>query len=216
VAEPIDHQSGGYAGMYVHVVRRGAEREARFGRGEGQITAAVVRNLHKVMAYKDEYEVARLFLRPEFDEQLRERFDQPVRVHYHLHPPLLRRLGRDRKVRVGAGARTAFRLLRAARRLRGTPLDPFGHQSSRREERALIAWYLDIVERATTRLGECPLPVLIELLELPAAIRGYEDVKSRNAARARRRATALLARLAPSGEAPSLVVHTIESRQEQG
>ena len=109
-----------------------------------------------------------------------------------------------------ASARTAFRMLRAARRLRGTPLDPFGYQSSRREERALVAWYLDIVERATARLGECPLPIVTELLELPAAVRGYEDVKSRNAARARRRATALLARLEPSGEQPSLVVHTIE------
>jgi indolepyruvate ferredoxin oxidoreductase len=195
VAELIDYQSVAYARSYLDTIHRVAEREAQAGHTEGQVTAAVARNLHKLMAYKDEYEVARLFLQPEFTNQIQERFDHPVRIRYHLHPPLARRLGRKEKLAIGPGARTIFRLLRHARHLRATPLDPFGHQASRREERQLITWYLDLIEQATSNLDRHVLPIVTELLELPGDIRGYEEVKTRNAARARLRGKMLLARL---------------------
>ncbi len=213
VAELVDYQSIGYASAYVDTVLEAAAHEASAGASEGQVAAAVARNLHKLMAYKDEYEVARLFLRPELQEALAERFEDPARVRYHLHPPLLRRLGRTEKIEVSGGvARAAFGVLKASRRVRGTKLDPFGYQAVRREERELVAWYVDVVRRATAALSDRTLPLVVELLELPDGIRGYEEVKSRSAARARLRAKALLARL--EGAEPALDVQMVRPGRE--
>jgi indolepyruvate ferredoxin oxidoreductase len=163
--------------------------------GEGALAAAVARGLHKLMAYKDEYEVARLHLAAEFREQLEATFEGPVKLVYHLHPPLLRRFGRERKLALGPWFRGPLRVLRALRRVRGTPLDPFGRLSSRREERELITWYEDLLDRAVAVLDPATLAVAAELAALPDDIRGYEEIKSRNATKARLRARALLKRL---------------------
>jgi indolepyruvate ferredoxin oxidoreductase len=152
------------------------------------------------LAYKDEYEVARLYLHPDFLAQIAERFEHPVRIDYHLHPPLLRRFGRTTKMRLGPWMRLVFRLLRNSRRVRGTALDPFGRLAPRREERELIRWYRGLLHDGLAALSAESLPRVIELAELPNAIRGYEDIKTRSAARARLHATGLLARLQPADE----------------
>ena len=103
---------------------------------------AVARGLHKLIAYKDEYEVARLHLLG-----LRD-LPEGAKVKFLLHPPVLRALGMDRKLRLGAWFIPAFRVLRAGRRLRGTALDPFGRAEVRRVERALPGEYLALVESA--------------------------------------------------------------------
>jgi indolepyruvate ferredoxin oxidoreductase len=147
------------------------------------------------MAYKDEYEVARLFLKPRFAAEIAAAFAQPTRVVNHLQPPLARRLGRNRKIAVGPWFRPAFRVLRRARRLRGTPLDPFARQASRVEERALIAWYQELVTGVLADLRPLNHAVAVELTELPDLIRGYEQVKHAGAEAAKARATELLEQL---------------------
>ena len=141
VGELIDYQDAPYAAEYVAFVLEVAARETAMAPGRAEVTHAVIRNLYKLMAYKDEYEVARLHLKPAFHAGTRALFAAPRRVTWHLHPPLLRALGLERKLRLGPWFRHALRALRALRRLRGTPYDPFGYAAIRREERRLVPWY---------------------------------------------------------------------------
>src|SRR4029450_13745958 len=121
--------------------------------GRHEVTHAVIRNLYKLMAYKDEYEVARLHLKPAFHAGPPKLFSPPPRLPSPLHPPPLRALGLRRKLRLGPWFRPALRALRAVRRLRGTPFDPFGYAAVRREERRLVPWYRDLVIRALADSG---------------------------------------------------------------
>jgi indolepyruvate ferredoxin oxidoreductase len=148
-------------------------------RGDEALTLAVARGLHKLIAYKDEYEVARLHLLG-----LRD-LPEGAKVKFLLHPPVLRALGMDRKLRLGAWFIPAFRLLRAGRRLRGTALDPFGRAEVRRVERALADEYLALVESA-------PAEVAVPVAELADVVRGYEDIKLANVERFREAADKLL------------------------
>jgi indolepyruvate ferredoxin oxidoreductase len=123
-------------------------------------------------------------------------FVEPRRVAWHFHPPLLRALGLSRKLELGPWFRPALAMLRAGKRLRGTPLDPFGHARARREERALIGWYEGLVEQALDRLTPATQVLVAEIAALPDGIRGYEEIKLRNVATVKERAASLLERLA--------------------
>src|SRR5690606_20334849 len=117
--------------------------EGRVGRGDA-LTRAVAQNLAKLMTYKDEYEVARLFAKTAWEGQVKEELSGPYRVRFHLAPPILARRdrrGHPRKVAFGGWMRFAFALLAPMKRLRGGPLDPLGHTAERRAERALIGRY---------------------------------------------------------------------------
>ena len=114
-------------------------------------------------------------------------------MRYHLHPPILRALGWRRKIALGSWFAGVFRVLVAARRLRGTVLDPFGQARVRRVERALIAEYRALVERALGDLSPATYDRAVELACLPDLIRGYEDVKLRNVSRFRDEVRRLLA-----------------------
>lgn len=195
VGELVDYQDARYAARYLETVLRAAEREREVVGRTGPLTHAVARFLFKVMAYKDEYEVARLYLREEFWERLRRTFPGYRKLRFHLHPPFLRVLGVKRKVAVGSWVLWGFRLLRAARRLRGTVLDPFGYLQVRREERQLVDWYRSLVDRALVVLNPQNYPQVVELVNAPDRIRGFEDVKRRHAAKAVERAEELLAEL---------------------
>ncbi len=195
IAELIDYQSAAYARAYVEFVLRVSARErAALGRS-GRVTQAVARYLYKLMAYKDEYEVARLHLKPRLRDQVRGLFTDPWRVAYHFHPPLLRGLGLERKLELGPWFTPVLGALKAARRLRGTALDPFGQAAVRREERRLITWYRELVEEALGRLTLESRDVVVALAELPDGIRGYESIKLRNVETARGRAAELMSRL---------------------
>jgi indolepyruvate ferredoxin oxidoreductase len=179
----------------------------------GELTAAVARNLFKVMAYKDEYEVARLQLSKQVDEEIAAEFDQPVGVRYQLHPPFLRRLGRTQKISFGPWFRNVFRVLVAVRGLRGTSLDPFGWQASRREEREIVNWYRELLDKVLDGdLSSVTFPIAVEIAELPDSVRGYENVKTANLARARRRANKLEERYS-HGEATPLPTVSIPLTQ---
>jgi indolepyruvate ferredoxin oxidoreductase len=191
VPELVAYQDAAYARSYVDFVRRVAAAEAAATPGRTALAEAVARHLFKLMAYKDEYEVARLHLGLDLGAQLADRYPGGVRVEYHLHPPLLRALGLRRKLRLGPWFRSPLRLLASLKRLRGTALDPFGYASLRRTERALIGEYRGLVEQALAGLGPDSHERAVRLARLPDVIRGYEGVKLRGVARFRQEARAL-------------------------
>ena len=193
-ADLVAYQGGAYARRYLRVVEQAAVagREV-FGEDGGiDVARAVADNLHRLMAYKDEYEVARLLTCPAFVRRVGEAFTGPVRIHYNLQPPLLRNLGLRRKVRVGPWTRPLLATLARLRFLRGTWLDPFRFQAIRRRERALISWYSGLVELCLDRLRPGTVELVVELLSVPQAIRGYEHVKAESIDLAMRRAEELV------------------------
>ncbi len=177
------YQDLALAKRYLDAVLRVARAERAAGIGGQRLAVAVARNLYKLMAYKDEYEVARLHLDPELTRRVEERFGPGSTVAYLLHPPLLRAVGLDRKIALGRSARPAFRTLRAMRRLRGTPFDPFGATAQRRAERRLVTGYIAVVNELVAGLDAGRHDVAVQIAELPDMIRGYEEVKTANIAR---------------------------------
>ncbi len=191
IPDLIDYQNSAYAHRYLEFVERVMAREAPLGRGL-PLTEAVARYLHKLMAYKDEYEVARLSLAPALDQAVEETFGPGATRHYRLHPPILRALGVKRKLAFGRWFDVGFRALRALRGLRGTALDPFGRDGIRRLERALIDEYQAGIEAELARLGPETHARAVALAVLPDLIRGYEGVKRKNVERYRAAVRALL------------------------
>jgi indolepyruvate ferredoxin oxidoreductase len=173
--------------------------------GHTELSEAVARNLFKLMAYKDEYEVARLHLDAVEQAKLARDLGEDAKIWFNLQPPLMRALGLKRKLRLGTWFVPAFRALRAARRLRGTGLDPFAHSEVRRVERALIGEYEELVEETLTHLGPETHDVAVELCELPDVIRGYEEIKLRGVALFRKRAEPLRRRLRSGGTQPARI-----------
>ena len=194
-AELLDYQSPAWAQRYLDRVLQAHRLVSERLPGHEGLVESVARNLYQLMAYKDEYEVARLYLKPSWREQIAATFEAPVKVSLNLHPPVARRFGRRRKLRLGPWFGPALRVLRAGRRLRGTRLDPFAIQRSRREERDLIGWYGDLLDQALPALRPANAEVVAQIARLPEQIRGYEGIKTRNAAAARERAAELLGQL---------------------
>jgi len=195
VGELIDYQNVRYPESYVDFVLSVAARERAALDGRSEITRAVIRHLYKLMAYKDEYEVARLHLKPAFHAGTRSLFVAPRRVSYNFHPPLLRALGLKRKLELGPWFTPVLRALRGMRGARGTPWDIFGYARVRREERRLIRWYRDLVESALDRLDAETYPVIVEIAQLPDHIRGYEEIKLGNVEAVTARAEKLIERM---------------------
>jgi indolepyruvate ferredoxin oxidoreductase len=204
VAELIAYQDAAYARRYADFVRSVLLREPASGRTE--IAEAVAVALHKLMAYKDEYEVARLHLDPVERARLLAEFGAGAKIRYKLHPPVLRALGMHRKLTLGTWFDPAFRILHAMKRLRGTRLDLFALPKVRRVERALPGEYRDLVDRALARVDAENYATVVELCALPDVIRGYDDVKLRNVALFRERSAALVERLESGASAGPLVI----------
>ncbi|MEK6667096.1 MAG: indolepyruvate ferredoxin oxidoreductase family protein, partial [candidate division NC10 bacterium] len=191
VPELIAYQNAAYAREYVEFVKRVLDAERRAVSDETRLGAAVARYLYKLMAYKDEYEVARLHLKPEVATSLAAEFPGGVKIQYHLQPPILRALGLKGKIKLGTWFDGAFRLLIALRGLRGTALDPFGRAEVRRVERALIGEYRSLIEKALADLSNGTYERAVKLATLPDLIRGYEEIKLRNVERFRDEVRAL-------------------------
>lgn len=193
VGELIAFQDTKLAERFVDQIARVYDGDERTGgRDRGYLlTTHAAFMLHKLMAYKDEYEVARLLTDPS-EPGVAERFDGPVRVSYHLHPPLLRAWGLDRKIRLGPWFRPFLRIMARCRFLRGTPFDPFGYTAARREEREIVTWYESLLDQALAVLTPENYPEVSELLQLPDEIRGYEQVKRRSVLRVKKKAAEML------------------------
>ena len=195
VPELIAYQNAAYAGEYVDFVARVAQVEAERAPGQRGLAEAAARYLHKLMAYKDEYEVARLHLDAAVQAQVQSKFGPKIRTYWHLHPPLLRALGLKKKMRLGSWFTPAFRLLAAMKGLRGTRLDVFGYAAIRQVERALIEEYRQHLETAMVRLSPVTHDLAVKLAELPDEVRGYEHIKMENVERFRDRAQQLIAQI---------------------
>jgi indolepyruvate ferredoxin oxidoreductase len=180
VGELVDYQDAAYARRYASVVARVRVVEESVRPGEAALAEAVARNLHKLMAYKDEYEVARLSLDPALAEQVRQQFGDGVRYSLRLHPPVLRALGMHRKIALGPWFRPALRVLRSLRRVRGTRLDVFGRTEVRRVERRLVEEYLGVVDELLAGLTDSTHTTAVAIAALPDLVRGYEQVKLDN------------------------------------
>src|SRR5882757_9543754 len=181
------YQSARLAKRYrtlVDKVRR--QSAAEFG---DVLARAVAVNYAKLLAYKDEYEVARLFTDGRFEKQLKDQFDGDYTFSFHLAPPLLPsendHLGRPKKKTFGPWMMKAFRVLAALRFVRGTPLDLFGRSAERRMERDLIAGYEKDVAFVLEKLSPANFDTAVELLSLPDRIRGYGPVKDKSVADAK-------------------------------
>ncbi len=185
ISELTAYQDAAYAAEYAGHVRAIAMAERNSLGSPGQLTETYARQLFKLMAYKDEYEVARLSLDPALGAAVTAQFGAGARYHYRLHPPVLRALGMKKKISLGPWFRPAFRALYASRGVRGTAWDVFGRTEVRRTERALPGEYRDAVAAVLPRLSAETLPALVALAELPDLVRGYEHVKLANVARFR-------------------------------
>ncbi|GAB3106462.1 indolepyruvate ferredoxin oxidoreductase family protein [Cupriavidus yeoncheonensis] len=177
------YQNRAYASQYEALVDR--VRIAESVTGGTRLTEAVARSLFKLMAYKDEYEVARLHTDAAFRKQIESMFEGDFRLVHHLAPPLFARKNQDGvplKAAYGPWVRKAFAVLARFKGLRGTALDPFGYTAERREERALIAEYRGCIEALLPKLSAQNLELALEIARLPMDIRGYGHVKARNLA----------------------------------
>ncbi len=187
------YQNAGYAEQYRQFVERVRASEAALGKTA--LTEAVVRNLFKLMAYKDEYEVARLHSDPSFHARLASQFEGDFTLKVHLAPPLIARKnerGELVKQPFGPYMFKVFKLLARFKGLRGTPLDIFGRTEERRTERALIGQYRADVEALLAGLSATNHGLALEIARLPEQIKGFGHVKERHLAAARSRREALL------------------------
>jgi len=188
------YQDADYAARYAAVVDRVKAAEAPLG--GTRLTDAVARNLFKLMAYKDEYEVARLHTDPAFLAKLADQFEDGFKLKYHLAPPLLaakNAKGELVKKTYGGWMKGAFGVLAKFKGLRGTAFDVFGYTEERKTERALIVEYRALVDELLRSLSADRLADAVALASLPEEIRGYGHVKERHLAKACAKRDTLLA-----------------------
>jgi indolepyruvate ferredoxin oxidoreductase len=200
-----DYQDEKLAERYRKLV--GQVRDAALNGGYGEaLPRAVAINYAKLLAYKDEYEVARLYTDGRFEQQLKDQFEGDIKISFNLAPPILSRgvdaLGRPKKRAFGAWLMPVFRTMASLRFLRGTALDIFGYSGDRKLERELIAAYERDVTAALGALSPLTIDTAVELLSLPDRIRGYGPVKEKAAKDAAARHTQLVADLANPPPAP--------------
>jgi indolepyruvate ferredoxin oxidoreductase len=194
-----DYQDAAYAQRYRDTVAVVDAVEKTRVHGCTALAETVARNLFKLMAYKDEYEVARLYTDGAFQKKLHRQFEGDLTVEYHLAPPLLAArdpgTGLSRKRTFGSWMIHVFRLLARLRRLRGTAFDIFGRTQERRMERRLIADYEAIARELADSLGPHNHRLAVEIASLPEQMRGFGHVKLRNVEGAKAREAELLATL---------------------
>jgi indolepyruvate ferredoxin oxidoreductase len=207
----VEYQDAAYANRYRQLVERvrAAETHATGGASSNRLTEAVVRAYFKLLAYKDEYEVARLYNDPAFWDKVDASFEGDYQIRFQLAPPLLARpdpvTGRIHKQAFGPRMRTVFRWLAKLKGLRGTRLDIFGHTEERKAERALIAQYERDLGEIVENLSFLRLPPAVEIARLPEQIRGFGHIKLQAIADAAAKREQLLkawrAPASPSGDA---------------
>ncbi|WP_396909190.1 indolepyruvate ferredoxin oxidoreductase family protein [Mycolicibacterium sp.] len=205
VDELTAYQDARLAARYLHEVEKVRSSEAASITAGTAVTEAFARHLYKVMAYKDEYEVARLHLDPTLEAQIRDEFGEDARYSVLLHPPLLRAMGLKNKIRLQSWwAKPTLRILYALRTLRGTRLDVFGYARVRREERRLVEDYIASMSTAIHTLSPATYDAVLELANLPDVVRGYETIKLASLDKYRLRRAEILRQLtsepAPCGD----------------
>ncbi|MBR9653208.1 indolepyruvate ferredoxin oxidoreductase family protein [Thalassovita aquimarina] len=180
----VDYQDQAYAQRYRNRIK--AFRAALPADAPEELTVQAAQSLFKLMAYKDEYEVARLMTAPEFSAQLAEQFEGDYKVNYHLAPPFLPAAkdarGRPVKRSFGSWMTPVLKTMARMKRLRGTSFDPFGRTRDRKLDRELLAWFEDVLERAPAAYDDETQDRLMQVLAAPMEIRGYGPVRDKVAA----------------------------------
>ena len=177
------YQSYAYAQRYIKYVEKIRATEEKAVPGQTALTEAVARALFKLMAIKDEYEVARLYTDGRFKKQLEQQFENHKRLEFHLAPPLLGKVdrhGHPVKVSYGPNMFFLFKILSSLRFLRATPFDIFGFTKERRMERRLISDYCNLVDGLLPLLDAAHHSLAVEIASLPMQLRGYGHVKMRH------------------------------------
>jgi indolepyruvate ferredoxin oxidoreductase len=190
-----DYQNAAYASKYKALVDKVRAAEQSKVSGSSALSEAVARYAFKLMAYKDEYEVARLYTSGDFEKRVRDAFDGGYKLHFHLAPPLLARRdseGHLRKGEYGPWVFKAFKLLAKLRGLRGGAFDIFGYSAERKQERALIDEYFITVDELLAKLDRDNLAIAVDIAAVPEMIRGYGHVKDEHYAKAKIRREELL------------------------
>ena len=199
----VDYQDAAYAARYTDFVAQVREAENIRSPGSTALTEAVARYLFKLMAYKDEYEVARLYTGEAFQAQLKGQFEGDYSLRFHMAPPIFARkdprTGVPRKLTLGPRTMTALKLLTRFKRLRGTWFDPFGHTAERKMERALVVEYRQTIDQLLAGLNRDNLAQAATIAALAETIRGFGHVKAANVEKYRTE----LARLMQSYTAPA-------------
>ena len=203
VARRVDfltgYQDAAYAEKYRNLVERVKQAESSRAKGMSGLAEAVARYYFKLLAYKDEYEVARLYADPMFMQKIKAQFEGDYKLHFHLAPPLLAKrdpgTGELRKAEYGTWVFTAFKILAKLRGLRGTALDVFGYTQERRMERQLIAEYGATIDELIGKLNGDNHALAVKIASIPEEIRGYGHVKERNLGIAKAKQADLLAAL---------------------
>ena len=197
----VKYQNGKLAGRYHARVEAMVEAERNRTPGKSGLAEAVAKAYHKVLAYKDEYEVARLYTDGSFAREIEEQFEGVKHADFYLAPPLLSKLWRDkatghpRKVRLpGVVVMPLFRVLARMRGLRGSVFDVFGYSAERRREREAISDYERLLDEIVERLTAVNHETAVALAALPLDVKGFGHVKEANAEKARDRQYGLLAR----------------------
>jgi len=192
------YQDNGYSGRYRKLVERVRSVEAHKTGAEGKfpLTEAVARYYFKLMAYKDEYEVARLYSDPGFARKIEGMFEGGYRLKFHLAPPIFNkpdpRTGEARKSEFGPWMMAAFRILAKLKRLRGTPFDVFGMSEERKTERRLIGEYEATVAELLEHLDGENRKLAVEIASVPEHIRGFGHVKRRHLGEAKKKEAELI------------------------
>ncbi len=196
-ADLTGYQNAAYAGRYSGLVERVREAETASAGGMTGLAEAVARYYHKLLAYKDEYEVARLYTGDAFRRQIAEQFEGDFKLRFHLAPPLIAARDPDsghlKKSAYGPWMMAAFRVLARFKGLRGSAFDPFGYAPDRRTERRLIVEYEAVVEALIAGLDHDNHALAVEIATIPEHIRGYGHVKAAHLATAKAREADLLA-----------------------
>ncbi|RWG39703.1 MAG: indolepyruvate ferredoxin oxidoreductase family protein, partial [Mesorhizobium sp.] len=201
------YQNAAYATRYADRLAALRKAEARAMPGSTDVTEAAARNLFKLMAIKDEYEVARLYTDGSFAAELGKQFQSYDKLEFHLAPPMMGRRGKDgkpRKSSFGPWMMDGFRLLAAIKGLRGTVFDVFGYSSERRMERQLLAQYEADLELVASALAAGKVEAAAALASVPELIRGYGHVRQASAEKAAGERLRLLDRLAKMPVRPGL------------
>ena len=201
------YQNSSYAARYRSLIDKVKTAETTKTAGITGLSEAVARYAFKLMAYKDEYEVARLYSDGTFLEKIRHTFEGDYKLTFHLAPPIFARRdphsGKARKMTFGPWLMFAFRVLAKLKFLRGTPFDIFGHTAERRRERQLVEDYFETVEELVGRLDHDSHSLAVQIAEIPEFIRGYGHVKELHLRDAEAKKVALLATLRDPNQRPA-------------
>jgi indolepyruvate ferredoxin oxidoreductase len=176
-----NYQNKKYADTYINLVNKTIATEKKLNNNKDDLAKAVAKYLSKLMAYKDEYEVARLYTNGEFKEKLNNAFEGKLKLKFHVAPPLFApkdpNTGKLKKITIGSWILPVFKVLSKLKFLRGTILDPVGKTKERKMERFLISQYKEDIDKILQEVNSKNISLAVQIASIPEMIRGYGHVK---------------------------------------